>query len=92
MKTKARTSSSFFRLCILLVCISGMAWTCRTVLSGHSVTTFEEALRLAKQKHTDPSLACAALRSHVVEAIRVLRAAGPEGAIAIEAIHKESRP
>lgn len=93
MKTKARTSSSFFRLCILLVCISGMAWTCRT-LSGHKVQgyTFEEAVHLLQQDNANPRIACAQLRERIIEAIRVLRAAGPEGAIAIESIHKESRP
>lgn len=92
MKTKARTSSSFFRLCILLVCISGMAWTCRT-LSGHKVQgyTFEEAVHLLQQGHANPRIVCAELRDRIVEAVKVLRAAGPDGALAVEAIHKESR-
>lgn len=93
MNTKARPSSSFFRLCILLLCIVGMAWTCRAMLSGHKVRdyTFEEAVRLLQQGHTNPRIACAQVRDRIVEAIRVLRAAGPDGAIAIESIHKESR-
>lgn len=55
MTTNARASSSFFRLCVLLLCIFGMAWTCRAVLSGHKVRdyTFEEAVRLLQQGHTN---------------------------------------
>ena len=93
MTTKARTPSSFFRLCIVLLCISGMALTCRAMLSGHKVRdyTFEEAMLLLQQGNTDPSRACSALRARIVDAIRVLRDAGPDGTIAIEAIHKETR-
>ena len=93
MSNKARTPSSFFRLCIVLLCISGMAWTCRAMLSGHKVRdyTFEEAMLLLQQGNANPRIACAQLRERIVEAVRVLRDAGPDGTIAIEAIHKETR-
>jgi len=81
------------RLAVLCVCIVGIAWTCHGAYGGHRVSqyTFEEALRLARQKHTDPSMACASLRVRIIEAIQALRDAGPDGAIAIEAIHKATR-
>lgn len=93
MNTKARPSSSFFRLCILLLCIVGMAWTCRAMLSGHKVRdyTFEEAVRLLQQNDADPSVACHQLRPRIVEAVKIMQTAGEHGTIAIEAIHKETR-
>lgn len=93
MTTNARHPSSFFRLCVLLVCILGAAWTCRAVLSGHKVRdyTLEEAMRLLQQGHTDPSVACHQLRMRIVEAVKLMRTAGEHGTIAIEAIHQETR-
>lgn len=81
------------RLAVMFACIVGIAWTCHGAYAGHRVQdyTFEEALRLVQQRSTDPSRACSALRARIVEAIRAMREAGPDGAIAIEAIHQKSR-
>ncbi len=81
------------RILLIAWCFLTAAWTCRGVLAGHRVRdyTFEEAMQLLQQGQADPSLACATMRDRIIEAIRVMRAAGPDGTVAIEAIHKESR-
>lgn len=81
------------RILLIAWCVLTVAWTFRGALAGHRVEdyTFEQALALVQQSHTDPSAACFALQERIVEAIGVLRGAGPHGAIAIEVIHKESR-
>lgn len=81
------------RVALIAIYMIAAAWTFRGVLAGHRVQgyTFEQALALVKQDHSDPSAACFALQERIVEAIGVLRGAGPHGAIAIEAIHNETR-
>jgi len=81
------------RLAVMFACIVGIAWTCHGAYAGHRVSqyTFEEALRLVQQGSTNPRIACAQLRERIIEAIHVLRKAGDDGAIAVEAIHQESR-
>lgn len=91
MNNKASTPSTFFRLLVLLLCIFGMAWTCRAMLSGHRVRdyTFEEAMMLLGDDDKRPA-ACAALREKITEAIGALRSAGDDGDVAVQAIHKET--
>lgn len=90
---KFRKPARWRKLYVVLFVLSA-AWSFRGLLQGRQVPDYslEDAVRLLQQPDADPGAACLALRTRINDAIDVLRKSGPHGTIAIEAIHKASKP
>ena len=92
MEVSKPPRSRWKHVALIALYMIAAAWTFRGVLAGHRVQnyTFEDALALVQHGGDNPA-ACVALRDRICEAVAALRTSGPNGIVAVQTIHQESR-